>query len=205
MLQIIRSESSLDIPNANRFINALCNEGFKQNIEYKIITIHKQEEIYDICCGQPSIFIQPFEYEIPSQFDWYNADENTTAKVIFDIIAEDIKYDTYTPNILLIGRGETVNKPLINMLLNNTNANLIVTNSQTSEDDLYDLLNVSDIIVCATNKEVTIPCQLNERLVFDVGNTISNIDIFHKCRIYKRGDIGKLTVQQIIKNAKEME
>lgn len=201
MFQIIRSENSVNNSNSNRFVNALVKECFQQNVGYKIITIHKEEELYKFDESQPTIFIQPFEFEIPSH---WNMDINTTAKVIFDIISTKV-LEEEEPTILLIGRGETVNKPLQEML-KNTYANLIITNSHTSKAQLYDFLNISDVIVCATNKEVKIPGVYYAKVVFDAGNTINNIDAhFTYSTIYNRKSIGKLTVQQIIQNVKEFE
>lgn len=201
MLQIIRDEHYLTDKNANRFVVALQKEGFKQDINIKTITIHKQEEISDIDFTFPTIVIEPFGYTKPKSYN--DVDKDTTAKVVFNIIKNNCEYDTYSSNILLIGRGETVNKPLLNMLVNNINANITIINSKTYKDDLQYYLENVDIIVCSTNSNVECDFYIVSDLLIDVGNTFD----CNKCSInktYKMKDIGKLTVQQIIKNAKEI-
>lgn len=198
MLQIIRNEHYLTDKNANRFIMALQKEGFKQEVDIKIITIHKQEEICEIDFTLPTIIIEPFSYVKPKSYN--DADKDTTAKVVFSILKDNIKEgDTIT----LIGRGKTVGIPLSNMIRDNLNVNLIQTNSYTNYYDLSEFISISDVVICCTNNEILYGYYMNNNLLIDIGNTF-NYRNGEPDIVYKMKDIGKLTVQQIIKNAKEI-
>lgn len=196
-LQIIRDSKFLTDGNANRFVMALQKEGFQQNIKTTIRTIYKREELFEIDWLLPTIIIEPFQYILPVK-EYYNADKYTTAKIVFNILKDNVKDgDTVT----LIGRGKTVGVPLSNMIRDNLNVNLIQTNSYTKHCDLESLINNSEYVVCCTNNIIEYNAFLDTNTLIDVGNTF-NYDNGGFDKIYKRKDIGKLTVQQIFKNVK---
>lgn len=196
-LQIIRDSKFLTDGNANRFVMALQKEGFQKDIKTTIRTIYKRDDLFEIDWQKPTIIIEPFKYVLPVK-EYNNADKDTTAKIVFNILKDNVKDgDTVT----LIGRGKTVGVPLSNMIRDNLNVNLIQTNSYTKHCDLESLINNSDCIVCCTNNVIKYNAFLDTNMLIDVGNTF-NYDNGGFYKIYKRKDIGKLTVQQIFKNIK---
>ena len=196
-LQIIRDSKFLTDGNANRFVMALQKEGFQQDIKTTIRTIYKREELFEIDWQKPTIIIEPFNYVLPVK-EYNNADKDTTAKIVFNILKDNVK-DGDT--IILIGRGKTVGIPLSNMIRDNLNVNLIQTNSHTKRCDLESLINNSEYVVCCTNNIIEYNAFLDTNMLIDIGNTF-NYDNGGFNKIYKRKDIGKLTVQQIFKNIK---
>lgn len=198
-LQIIRDSKFLTDGNANRFVMALQKEGFQQNIKITIRTVYKREELFEIDWQKPTIIIEPFKYVLPVK-EYNNADKDTTAKIVFNILKDNVKDgDTVT----LIGRGKTVGVPLSNMIRDNLNVNLIQTNSHTTHCDLSMFMNNSKCVICCTNNMVNYDDYVGTRILIDVGNTFKYDDEYNSIdKIYKRKDIGKLTVQQIFKNVK---
>lgn len=198
-LQIIRDSKFLTDGNANRFVMALQKEGFQQNIKTTIRTIYKREELFEIDWLLPTIIIEPFQYILPVK-EYNNADKDTTAKIVFNILKDNVKDgDTVT----LIGRGKTVGVPLSNMIRDNLNVNLIQTNSHTKYFDLKHFINNSEIIICCTNSMICYSLCVDNDMLIDVGNTFNyNKEYSSIDKIYKRKDIGRLTVQQIFKNIK---
>lgn len=122
-------------------------------------------------------------------------------------------------NVTLIGRGKTVGKPLIPLLLKE-NATLTICHSYTDGFDLhYSYLPLSDIVISAIGKaeEIIIPLDAREDAIFiDAG--ISRVDgkqvgdISHDNKNHNldkvyytpwTGGVGKLTVAMLMYNVRK--
>lgn len=73
-----------------------------------------------------------------------------TANAVLEII-DSIDYSLDGKMVLLVGRGELCNKPLINKLLDR-NASVMVAHSHTSKDDLDSMCNIADVVITAVGK-----------------------------------------------------
>ena len=143
-----------------------------------------------------------------------------------------VKYQLYTPctalgiieylksittlerkNVVLIGRGKTVGKPLIPLLLKE-NATLTICHSKTKQDFIANSLYLADIVILAIGKPQYIdPLYIPKGIVIDAG--ISRVDgkqigdLAHNNFIETvdytpwTGGVGKLTVAMLMYNVRK--
>lgn len=116
-------------------------------------------------------------------------------------------------NVTLIGRGKTVGKPLIPLLLKE-NATLTICHSKTMKDRLNDSLWASDIVISAIGKpEYIDPLYMWHGIFIDAG--ISRVDgkqvgdlshakpLLHIKYTPWTGGVGKLTVAMLMYNTRK--
>ena len=111
-----------------------------------------------------------------SSFEPYSLFKPCTAEgilYILDNVVDTIENKT----ICLIGRGETVGKPLID-ILTKTNCTLICCNSSTSNNQLVNAMSISDIVIAAANKSLLFDeydfLNKNKKVIIDAGMTCIN-------------------------------
>ncbi len=139
-----------------------------------------------------------------------------TVKAIIKLI-EEYKVDLEGSNVVIVGRGNIVGKPLALALLNR-NATVTIAHSKTK--DLKNITSKADIIISAVGKPQLIKEDMvrNDAVVIDVGisrvngKVVGDVDfenVSPKCKFITPvpGGVGPMTVAMIIDNlilAKEM-
>lgn len=161
-------------------------------------------------------FIDP--YKNVDGFDQYREPDHTKLKDIFfpctpNGILEIIKRTTDIREkvVCVIGRGETVGKPLIDML-RNRRCTLICCNSSTDSVQLSEVLEISDIVITAVGKPGLVKDYNLKRncIVIDAGisyvdgkqtgdfkHTNVRTDIKYTPRL---NGVGKMTVAMLAQN-----
>lgn len=116
-------------------------------------------------------------------------------------------------NVTLIGRGKTVGKPLIPLLLKE-NTTLTICHSKTNKEDLTNSILVADIVISAIGKPQYInPLHILDAIVIDagisrvdgkqVGDLAHNKPLDHLKYTPWTGGVGKLTVAMLMYNVRK--
>lgn len=189
MLQILK-DTTIEDKNRDLFIKSLIRECERQDVEYIILTPPCEYNYM-----KPLVITDPYTY--PKPFQYNNADLNTTANVVFDIIK-----DLPPSEILLIGRGN-VGRPLIDMIIDKSNHMLSIANSRTTNEHLQVLIKNADIIINTSTTPIHTTTPVCDKMIIDINNNFDFLTDKNDVELYDMKYIGKLTVSKIIARAKE--
>lgn len=86
------------------------------------------------------------------------------------ILLDDIGYDITGKKCCVVGRGKTVGKPVVDILMSN-DATVICCHSKTSEADKRELISCSDVIITATGipRSITPDMVHDGQIIIDAG------------------------------------
>ena len=140
---------------------------------------------------EPSILFEPNNQP---EARFYNIDTNTTANVISRFILS-LKGNK---NICIIGYGETVGKPLEQMLKRYA-YNLSIIQRDIDESFREVMIENADVVVIATPPTVEIKDNLSSKIVIDAAGIYKGDCNYY----YSARDIGKATVERIVAEAKK--
>lgn len=189
MLQILK-DTTIEDKNRDLFIKSLIRECERQDVEYIILTPPCEYNYM-----KPLVITDPYTYLKPFQYN--NADLDTTANVVFDIIK-----DLPSSNTLLIGRGN-VGRVIANLIIDGSNHTLSVANSKTTQEYLEKLVKDADIIINTSTAPIHTTISVCDKIIIDINNNFDFLTDKRDVKLYDMKHIGKLTVQQIISRAKE--
>lgn len=195
MLQIVM-EMHKGFDDRDRFMKAIVSECKKKNKEYTIVT---KESDFDY--ELPYVIIEP----CTMAGGWgrlnpmLNCDDFATASEIVGLV----KNYSNNANVLVIGRGELVGKPVVNILMDETNSQISVVNSHVGLNSLINKIENADIIINGSSSVLRYDGgDIVDKLIIDANDNFKNV--FPPMMRYGMRDIGKLTVQRIVKNYIEL-
>lgn len=189
-LIIIRDDINQKDKGSNQFTKALIKMCEKNNIQITVSdNLDKTNET------TPTIVLEPNRLALKP---YLSVDMEATANVVFNIINRQMNASSLlTREILIVGNGKTVGKPLRRMINSRTNWSVNYVDSKSSEMKKNVLIDDCEIIVLALPYGMKIDKSLKGKLVIDCSNSYDGI------ADYSVRDIGKLTVHEIIKNVLE--
>lgn len=189
-LIIIRDDINQKDKGSNQFTKALIKMCEKNNIQITVSdNLDKTNET------TPTIVLEPNRLALKP---YLSVDMEATANVVFNIINRQMNASSLlTREILIVGNGKTVGKPLRRIINSRTNWSVNYVDSKSSEMKKNVLIDDCEIIVLALPYGMKIDRSLKGKLVIDCSNSYDGI------ADYSVRDIGKLTVHEIIKNVLE--
>lgn len=229
-----------DDPASNFYIKSKMKEAAKWNVRWLRIKLHEGVSHDEVCSRVESLCESKgwanfhtgiiLQLPIPKHLNYVDIIQQITYPMV-DV--DGLSYDDQTPctpsgilrylkhitdlenkNVVVLGRGKTVGKPLVKMLLKE-NCTFTVCNSHTSQETLKRQLKDADIVISAVGKpNMFCVDDLKEScIVIDAG--ISRIngkqvgDFSHEGDLSKvdytpwTNGVGKLTVAELMMNVRK--
>lgn len=189
-IQLLIDRTIVD-DNANRFVKALKKCAKEKNIEV--------EEVFSIdgySKDIPHVVVEPNSWALECKDEInhaLNCDDNAVVQSIIQLI-KDISYT----HVLVIGRGVTVGKPLVNAIMEQTNHAVTVMNSHSGIDHLVEMIHSCPIIINASPAKIKLSRDLGYAYILDVSGTFKHTDLEHKTLYVSMRDIGRRTVRYIM-------
>lgn len=180
-LEIILDELASNDFGAQSFSKAIQSACKRESLDYSILS-HPSFE-------NPYILLTPNNFKSSYKDHILQLDKYTTAN-----ICESLCKENESKNILLLGKGKTVNMPLMG-ILEFSDYRFDYIDSKTAQSDILNKINWCDTIVCGAPFGKQFNFEAKDKIVIDAGNNMADV----KCRKYINfKEIGKLTVKKII-------
>lgn len=194
MLQIV-VDKSIEDKYRDKFVSAIIGTCLREGIFYGVVTSEKS-----FCINEPYVITEPCTFmDRLVLHDVLDCDRYATANVIMDIL--DIKE---VKDILVIGRGKLIGKPVVDMIIKNTNHQVSIVNSHVGHWKLKEKISACDVIVNGSTSPIRYSGKnICSKIIVDPGNTFNSL--YLPCHQYFMKEIGKATVDKIAENYKKIK
>lgn len=190
MLQIVVDERIED-KNRDLFVKALIGGCKRHGIEYTIV---KTENTFAI--NRPYVVTEPNNFNLVLR-KRYDCDNFATARGIITLLPDE------PTDILLIGRGKLIGRPLIDFITDTTNHTLSILNSKTHKDLSHLRMCEASIIINSSTSEIQFDSgSMMFKILIDVNNNFKHK--YNAAEKYDMRDLGKITVDTIMNTYKKI-